>query len=314
MSFHDLILRTPPHHFWLALGCAAFTSAVSFYLAFRWLHRARLIADTPTAKVRSAAQGYLELEGRARMMDGEPIHAPLSGAPCVWYSYKVEERETDYQAGRSTSRWRTIERGVSEAIFYLEDDTGRCIVDPDGAEVTPSVRLKWHGKLARPGYAPNQVGFWDSLFSSGPYRYTECRIQINDPLYAIGQFLSLGGTTGADFRIEVADLLSLWKRDRSELIRRFDKDGDGEINTDEWETVRQQAEREVMASWHGRTKQTEAHLMRKPGYGRPYLLSVIPQAKLTKRYRRNAWLAMIAFLLAGSTATWALNLRFGVTP
>src|SRR5690606_33056614 len=122
-----------------------------------------------------AAQGYLELEGRARMMVGEPIHAPLSGALCVWYSYKVEEREADYQAGRSTSRWRTIERGVSEAIFYLEDDTGRCIVDPDGAEVTPSVRLKWHGKLARPGCAPNQTGLWDSLFSSGPYRYTECR-------------------------------------------------------------------------------------------------------------------------------------------
>src|SRR5690606_7875442 len=140
-----------------------------------------------------------------------------------------------------------------------------------------------HGKLARPGCAPNQTGLWDSLFSSGPYRYTECRIQINDPLYAIVQFLSLSGTNGTDFLTEVSVLLSLWKRDRSELIRRFDKDGDGEINAEEWETVREQAEREVMASWRGRTKQTEAHLMRKPGYGRPYLLSVIPKAKLTKR-------------------------------
>jgi hypothetical protein len=311
VRFHDLILQSPPQHFWLAIGLVALAGVAAFYLAFRWLHRARLIADTPTAKIRSAAQGYVELEGHAKLMNGEPIHAPLSGARCVWYSYKVEKRETDYEDGRSTTRWRTIERGVSEAIFHLEDETGRCIVDPDGADVTPSVRLKWRGQLPRPGYAPQQTGFWASLFSFGPYRYTEYRIQPDDPLYAIGQFVSLGGADSVNLRTEVGDLLRRWKQNRSELIRRFDANGDGEIDAEEWEIVRQHAEREVMTSWRERTKQTEFHLMKKPNYGRPYLLSVIPQDKLAKRYHRNAWIAALGFLIAGSSTTWALHLRFG---
>ncbi|WP_434110219.1 GIDE domain-containing protein [Methylocaldum sp. GT1TLB] len=314
MLFRDLILESSPQHFWLATGLVALTGAALFFLAFRWLHRARLIADTPTAKVRSAAQGYVELDGRAQLMDGEPIHAPLSGARCVWYSYKVEKQVTDYEDGHRTTRWQTIESGVSEAIFHLEDDTGRCIVDPEGAEVTPSIRLKWRGQLARPGYPPLQTGFWDSLFSSGPYRYTEYRIEANDPLYAIGQFVSLGSSEGTSFHNEVGDLLIRWKRNRSELLKRFDKNGDGEIDAEEWEIARQHAEREVMASWRKRTKQTEFHLMKKPGYGRPYLLSVVPQGTLTKRYRRKAWIAVLGFLIAGSSTTWALHLRFGSIP
>lgn len=314
MQFRDLILQSSPQHFWLAAGLAALAGAASFHLAFRWLHRARLIADTPTAKVRSAAQGYVELEGRAKLMEGEPIHAPLSGARCVWYSYKVEKRETDYEDGRRSSRWRTVERGVSEAIFHLEDDTGRCIVDPDGADVAPSVRLKWRGHLPRPEHAPQRTGFWNSLFSSGPYRYTEYRIQENDPLYAIGQFVSLGGADGANLRTEMGDLLNRWKQNRSGLIRRFDANGDGEIDAEEWETARQHAEREVIASWRERTRPTEFHLMKKPDYGRPYLLSVIPQDKLTERYRRNAWLAVLGFLIAGCSTAWALHLRFGSVP
>ncbi|CAI8939445.1 GIDE domain-containing protein [Methylocaldum szegediense] len=311
MQLRDLVLHLPPQHFWLAIGLIVLAAASAFFLAFRWLHRARLIADTPPAKIRSAAQGYVELEGRAKLMDGEPIHAPLSGASCVWYSYKVEKRETNHEYGRRTTRWQTIESGVSEAIFHLEDDTGRCIVDPEGAEVIPSVRLRWHGRLARPGYAPPKTRFWDCFFSSGPYRYTEYRIQPNDPLYAIGQFVSLGGPERVNLHTEVGDLLNRWKRNRAELIRRFDADGDGEINAEEWETVRQQAEREVLASWRERASQTEFHLMKKPDYGRPYILSVVPQAVLTGRYRRNAWLAALGFLSAGSLAAWALQLRFG---
>ncbi|MGX2039111.1 GIDE domain-containing protein [Methylocaldum sp. MU1018] len=307
----DFVLQSSPQHFWLAIVAASLTGAACFCIAFRWLHRARLIADTPTAKIRSAAQGYAELEGRARLMEGEPIHAPLSGAPCVWYSYKVEKRGSDDEDGRSTTGWQTIESGVSEAIFHLEDDTGRCIVDPDHAEVTPSVRLRWRGRLARPGYAPPQTGFWDLLFSSGPYRYTEYRIQADDPIYAIGQFVSLDGADSISFDTEVGDLLSRWKRNRSELIRRFDANGDGEIDAEEWETVRQHAEREVMASWRERTRQAEFFLMKKPSHGRPYILSAIPQEKLTGRYRRNAWLAVLGFLIAGSATSWALHLRFG---
>ena len=54
-------------------------------LIFAWscLVRKRVMQDMPTAKLRSAHQGYIELQGRAELMDGTPIYAPLSREVCV---------------------------------------------------------------------------------------------------------------------------------------------------------------------------------------------------------------------------------------
>ena len=61
--------------FWLlALGAAVGGGG---WFAFRWLHIARMIEDTPTSRVRSAAQGYVEVAGRCRPLDGARNLAPL---------------------------------------------------------------------------------------------------------------------------------------------------------------------------------------------------------------------------------------------
>lgn len=302
----DFILHSPPQHFWPMLVAASIAAAVGFLLIFRWLHRGRLLADTPTARIRAAHQGYVELEGQARMMDGEPVIAPLSGQRCAWYRYKVEHKAED------RDDWVTVESGTSEAIFHLDDGTGLCIVDPEGADITPSITLRWRGQLRRPGALPLSTGFWDSLLNRGCYRYTESRIREGDPLYAIGQFTAVGTADPATANDEVRDLLSRWKRDPGELLRRFDRDRDGKISLREWEEARQQAEREVMASWHEKARQSDLPLLRRPDYGRPYLLSTTPQEILIARYRRNAVLAALAFLALGSGVAYALSLRLGV--
>ena len=33
-------------------------------------------------------------------------------------------------------------------MFLLEDDTGTCVIDPDDAEVTPSISETWYGTRA----------------------------------------------------------------------------------------------------------------------------------------------------------------------
>lgn len=300
------ILHAPPQHFWPLLISAALAAAACFLLIFRWLHRGRLLADTPTAKIRAAHQGYVELEGHARMMDGEPVIAPLSGQRCVWYRYTVEHKAED------RDDWRTVESGTSEAIFHLDDGTGLCIVDPEGADITPSVTLRWRGQLRRPGAPPLRAGFWERLLNRGCYRYTESRIREGDPLYAIGQFIALGAADPASVNDEIRDLLSRWKRDPGELLRRFDRDRDGQISFQEWEEARQQAEREVLASWHEKARESDLPLLKRPDYGRPYILSTTPQEILIARYRRNAVLAALAFLSLGSGVAYALNLRLGV--
>ena len=103
-------------------GVLVFTvllAVVAVFTGFSGLRRSRQIEDVPTARVRSAHQGYVELTGLARMLDGEPIIAPLSHTRCCWYRYKVERR--------SGKDWRVLQSGSSDGIFILRDETGDCV-------------------------------------------------------------------------------------------------------------------------------------------------------------------------------------------
>ncbi|HET8711057.1 MAG TPA: hypothetical protein VFM32_06765, partial [Spongiibacteraceae bacterium] len=89
------------------------------------LRKARTIEDTPTAKIRSAAQGYLSISGLASAIDNDIVIAPLTGQPCLWYHYTIERLDR----GDKHSHWTTIERGTSEKLFAIDDTTGVCHVD-----------------------------------------------------------------------------------------------------------------------------------------------------------------------------------------
>ena len=121
----------PAVFFVAALALAALVAG------FSGLRRSRHIEDVPTARVRSAPQGYVELVGTARMMHGEPIIAPLSHTACCWYSYRIERRR-----GRD---WSLVQSGTSDGIFLLHDHTGDCVIDPEGAEVTSRHKRSWAG-------------------------------------------------------------------------------------------------------------------------------------------------------------------------
>src|SRR3990170_7654612 len=73
-------------------GIAACTAAAAFagWYVWRSLNKARTIEDIPTSKARSAHQGYVELEGVGRLMDGAPIVGPLSGPPGGWFRSRAE--------------------------------------------------------------------------------------------------------------------------------------------------------------------------------------------------------------------------------
>ncbi|MGR9074400.1 MAG: GIDE domain-containing protein [Gammaproteobacteria bacterium] len=311
MDIASSIAGAEPQNFWIAVVFGFLAASACFYLTFRFLQRSRLIADTPTAKIRSAAQGYTELEGKAELMPGAAVIAPLTGEPCPWYSYKIEKRRTGSGSGHHKNHWVTLERGVSDAIFLLRDDTGVCIVDPDGAEVTPSVTLTWYGHERRPAAAPETSSFYRSIFHSGDYRYSEKRIRPADDLYAIGDFISSGGdhnlqSAGADVR----DLLNSWKKNRPVLLNRFDTDKNGEIDLGEWEDARRQAERETAETRRRQAAEPQYHVLRKPKNGRgPYILSTVDQRKMIIDFRLYAGLSALGFIGLGAFLVWTLALR-----
>ncbi len=286
----------------------AVTGALVAAFAFIWRNwrRARLLEDTPTARIRSAPQGYVELEGEGRPLPGPPIVAPLTGTPCLWYRYRVEIEEEDGHGQAAHRRWRTLASGVSDALFELDDGSGRCVIDPEGAEVVPHVSDTWYGDTPKPAAGPRRIG--RLIVGSGDYRYTEARL-LPGNLYAVGWFESVH-PGDADLRAEVAARLRAWKQDPGMLLRRFDRDGDGGIDAGEWEQARVEAEHETLVERAERGVQSATHLLRLPADGRPFILSAEPQAQLAGRFRRRALGALAATLVVALALGWVLWARF----
>ncbi len=305
MTYAELIGAAQSPQFWVGFIPATVAAAAGWLNLFRNFSRLRFIADTPSSLIRSASQGYVELQGVARMMDGEPIMSPLTGRRCVWYRYTIEEK-----TGEDRKEWRVIERGLSEAIFHLDDHTGRCIVDPDGADVIPSSNERWRGHSRRPGGLPRDQGFWDRLARSGPYRYTESLIEEGAPLYVIGFMRGLASADPGTTNDAIRQLIRRWKQNPADLLRRFDADRDGVISPAEWDVALQMAEHEALMNWHRTASDAELNLLRKPADGRPFLLSTVPEQVLKRRYRNQAWWSAGAFLLFATVAAWILYLRY----
>jgi hypothetical protein len=313
------VLAASSGEFWFWIAALVAVALFAFYGLFRFFTRARLIEDTPTARIRSAAQGYTELNGVADPLSGTPVVAPLSQLQCVWYRYKIEEHRHhghSFGARRNRDRWHTVEHGTSDALFRLADDTGECVVDPDGAEVTPAVHQVWYGDSHYPGGAPHasRDGGWMARlgvgisFGMGRYRYTEERIMPATNLYVIGQFRTLG--TGGDRGAEVGAVLREWKRDQAELLKRFDKDGNGRIDLAEWDAARQAAEAAVDERLRERQQEAPVNVLADPGVARrPFIVSVESQREMARRLRLFAAASLAAFLGSGTAAVWALGVR-----
>lgn len=302
------VRQMPVTEFWMFTALFSVVAVGGFIAMFRFVHRSRLIQDTPTSRVRSAHQGYVELEGMAELLPGEPIRSALTGSPCTWYSFKVEEHRRNSKGG---GRWRSIRSGKSKELFLLRDDTGECVIDPEGALVTPSNKTVWYaGSRDWPFGTPAPTQ--RSLFSSARYRFTEEFIQVADHLYALGDFRSEGGGHHLpDMGAEVRELLAQWKQDQTALLERFDHNRDGKIDQQEWEHVRRAAEQEAQRQVRERQSGPVMHVLRKPKHGRrPYILSTLPQDALSTRYRRYAIGSLAGFILGGIASTWILSVRF----
>jgi hypothetical protein len=112
-----------------AAGIGAMVGVYLFYRGFRMLQRKRLILDTPASKIRSAAMGLVELSGLA---DGPyTTTSPITGMPCYYYRTIAWQ----WQQRGKNSEWVKVADESFHVPFYLDDNTGRVLVDPQGAEL-----------------------------------------------------------------------------------------------------------------------------------------------------------------------------------
>ena len=289
-------------------------TAVGFWLWRRSLTNARVIEDVATSLVRSAAQGYVELCGSQFPCEDRALSAPLSGRSCTWWSYKIEKKKTYTDSkGRRKTKWVTVESKTSPHLIRFEDDTGDVLVNPEGAQVVPVVRNTWYGHTRRPtGGPPSGGGGFLRLVASGRYRYTEELMRPGASMYAIGHFETRTGELGgSEVERQKRDLLAEWKQDREALVERFDADGDGTVDMEEWEAAREEAERVMRRRVAESAAEPAVNLMLKPPDGRPFILSPKSQEELAKHFRGQSVLWVVLFLVCGALLGTALTVRFG---
>ena len=245
------------------------------------------------------------------MMQGDTIRAPLSLRDCVWYRYRVEKKT---RSSNHQSQWRTVSSGVSEGLFYFVDPTGRCVVDPDGATVTPASHRRWYGDSQTPGAFHAQKD-WRDLGSFGlfgkRYRYTEDVIEDGDPLYILGEFRSRGGA-GASFdrNAEIRELLREWKQNSATALAEFDKNRDGEIDVHEWELARAAAGRAVDENRAAAAVAPPIDVVHHSrGSRRPFVIAARTETEMLSRFH---WITVgffTAALLAVIVVVWLIAVR-----
>jgi hypothetical protein len=169
--------------------CFAF---ICLYYAFYFLKVARQLEDTPTSKIRSAAQGFVELSGITKSAGNLQTLGQLSTDPVAWSRFQIDQLRRSQTANGTESYWTTIAEGASDAAFMIQDDTGKSLILPAKAEVIPAETIIWYGSSPIASKPPKTFWQWFFASSNGRFRYKEERIALDVTINARGMFSTLG--------------------------------------------------------------------------------------------------------------------------
>jgi E3 Ubiquitin ligase len=102
-----------------------------FFKGFKIYREYRVLADTPEIPIRSMPMGLVEIHGKAQLAVEKLVDSPVTRTPCLYYKVDIERYHRDSKGNGSWSHFKTSCDG---APFYLDDGTGKVLVNPSGAE------------------------------------------------------------------------------------------------------------------------------------------------------------------------------------
>ena len=175
---------------WLVVGVV--TGVVIFFRGFRMLQFKRLVLNTPFSKIRSASMGLVEVSGSA--IGPRTIPAGITGAPCYYYNATAWELR---QSGEN-SQWKKVAEETLYVPFFVDDTTGRLLVDPQGADldVQRTFRDEYSKSLFGSNMFPENVMQFlvrNGVGASGKIRLEEHCVEPGYPLFILGTLTENSG-------------------------------------------------------------------------------------------------------------------------
>jgi hypothetical protein len=276
------------------------------YLSYTSYQKFRYIHGTATSKVRSASQGYVELKGLGEWMPGDQMHSPFSQKRCLWYHCTIERKEN---ISKRTS-WINILDQTSDHIFHLVDETGSCVIDPDGAHVIPASSQTWYGSSSQNRLPPTakrtlllgQIGF-------GDFRFKEELIQPATAIYVLGLFKTIQkNITNEAVTKRIELLIKHWKIQPDRYLSQYDTDKNGVIQKQGWSLIRQAAKNQILAKID--KENHPIHLLSRPAQkGKPFIISTNDEEHLVVIKKLTAYLSIITALLLFVGILICINIR-----
>ena len=170
--------------FFISLACLFWWRSVVLFK--------RTVEDVPTSKVKGVFFGLNEVKGS--VMSDAPLQTYLTEKPSVWYEWSISEhwkkteryRDKDgNQKTRTKSGWRKVDSGGSFQSFFLKDDTGELLIEPEGPKVDAPSTMSFSCSPTDPFYY--EKGPDRSIANSTHRRrFSERSLTPNDELYILG--------------------------------------------------------------------------------------------------------------------------------
>lgn len=114
------------------IAFALLATSAGLYLfsrGFQLLRFKRMILDTPLSRIHSASIGLVEVSGAP--VGPYVLTAPVSGGSCYYYRVQVWQ----WVESDNKHAWKSVLDESLFVPFFLEDSTGRVLINPQGAEM-----------------------------------------------------------------------------------------------------------------------------------------------------------------------------------
>ncbi|MGH9453259.1 MAG: hypothetical protein ACRD2O_04735, partial [Terriglobia bacterium] len=170
--------------FWFVVGLGG--GLVIFFRGFKVYREYRVVDDTPLIPIRSMPMGLVNIQGKAT--GEERLTSPVTRTPCYFYKVVIEKWEHE----GNKSGWKHYRTDAGAVKFYLEDASGKVLVDSQNAEFDLQVACQREVRgdsrqstSLQAGAVPDQelLSYISQAGASRVTSFVERRLEATGPLH-----------------------------------------------------------------------------------------------------------------------------------